>query len=209
MTRGGLWAIWLCLLAATFAPYPVTAQQAQDECAYLPAFQKLLTQLPILSPSQAAVALAGYVSSHENPENCEYSEIDRLLAGQEVKLFGFVAGNTRQDAQVVYRCNQFDPRTARCESPMMDETAHPFSAGIPSLAMPDTRRIKLITELPGATLAAIYRVSLANALDGKVATLLSSGKSEISFPSSTKGMALIAIYKTSGPWRYRKVVWYF
>ena len=165
MTKSGLWTLRLCVVATAFAPYPATAQQTQGACAYLPAFQALSAQLPSLSPSQAAAALSRYVASHDNPENCEYSEIDRLLTEQETKLFRFFADETRQDAQMVYRCNQFDPRTARCDSPMADNTAHPFNAGISPLAIPDSKRITFVSALPGATLAAIYKVTLADALD--------------------------------------------
>lgn len=142
-------------------------------------------------------------------KSCEYSEIDRLLAIEEAKLFQFIAEGTKQTAQVVYRCNQFDPRTARCESPLEDNTAHPFSSGISPLTIPDGKQIKFISALPRANLAAVYRVSLADALDGKSATLLSSGTETIAFPSSAKNIALIAIYTTQDTWRYRKAIWYY
>ncbi|CAG0950670.1 hypothetical protein ANRL3_00217 [Anaerolineae bacterium] len=177
MMKGGSWALRFCVIAAAFAPYPANFQQTQDGCGYLPTFQTLRTQLPSLPPDQAA-ALAGYVASHDNLESCEFSEIDRLMAEQEVTLFWLVAGKTWQPAQAVYRCNQFDPRIARCEGPMMDGTAFPRAVGIYPLAIPDSRQVKSVSELPEASLAAIYRTSLADALGGKAATLLNVWRKE-------------------------------
>lgn len=209
MMRDRFWMFRLLIVAALFSAYSANAQPTQDGCTYLPEFQALSAQLSQQPAGKAAAALTRYIADHENLENCEYTEIDRMLAAQEAQLFRVLADKTDLKAQIVYRCNQFDPRTANCDSPMQDNTAHPFSAGISPLAVPDTRKIKVVSELPGATLQAIYQISLADAIDGKSATLLSSKKSELLLISGKNGFALMAIYKTTGPWRYRKIVWYF
>jgi hypothetical protein len=209
MMRDRFWIFRLLIVAALFSPYCANAQPTQDGCTYLPEFQALSAQLSQQPAGKAAVALARYITDHDNLENCEYTEIDRMLSEKEAQLFRVITDKTDLKAQIVYRCNQFDSRTANCESPMLDNTAHPFSAGISPLAIPGTRKIKFVSELPGATLQAIYRISLADAIDGKSAILLSSKKSELLLISGKKDFALMAIYKTTGPWRYRKVVWYF
>jgi len=204
-----LFTAGLLVFAAGFIPYLTMAQGRSDGCPYLPAFQELRTRLPGMSAVDAAALLARYAASHENPEGCEYMEIDRLLSEQEVKLFQFSVGSNQMDAQAVFRCNQFEPGTARCEGPMEDGTAHPFSAGITPFAVTDSGPALVYSGLPGATLTGFYWLSLADALDGKPAIRIPKETYEIQFPHDAQDIVFIAVYETHDLWRYRKVVWYF
>jgi len=87
-----LFTVGLYLVASGLDPQLTMAQGRSDGCPYLPAFQELRTRLPGMSAVDAAALLARYAASHENPEGCEYNEIDRLLSEQEVKLFQFSGG---------------------------------------------------------------------------------------------------------------------
>lgn len=181
---------------------------AQDTCPYLPAFKVLRNKLDSMSPLQAAKALQSYAANNNNPENCEYMELDRNLAARESMLVKMVSGGRDTPAQVVFRCNDFNPKTAQCQSPLEDGTVHAMPVGKPSVQPQSGAAYRIASQLPAATLHAIYRTSQSDALDGRPAARLgmhSQGKWSAMPPSTV----LIAIYKTKGPWAYRKVVWYF
>jgi hypothetical protein len=185
---------------------------AQDVCPYLPAFKALRGQLDNMSALDAAKALQAYASNNDNPENCEYMELDRALAARERKLVKLVSGGRDTPAHAVFRCNEFNPKTAQCQSPLEDGTAQLGESGVTPAAAPKPgASYDIISLLPSATLHAVYRTSLSDALNGRAAKKVgihSRGK-WYSMPPST---VLIAIYKTKaikGPWAYRKVVWYF
>jgi len=198
---------WIALLLACAA---CTRPAAVEEggCPYLPQFIELRPKLAGLPPAKAAAALQAYSATHENPQACEATEIDRLLGDLEKQLFVLVSGEQRLAAQVVFRCNQFDSQSARCDSPMADGTSHPLSFGIQPLPGPAGPNLQFQSEQPGAELIGIYQIALGDALDGKAATSLGN-VSPVAVPASSQDSALIAIYRTTGPWRYRKVVWYF
>ncbi len=199
----------LCLAAGALTPSLAMAQGAPDDCPYLPAFRALRAQLPDMSAVDAAGALSRYAASHENPEGCEYNAIDRLLSEQEIQLFRVTVGSKQINAQAIYRCNRIDPQTTKCEGPMEDGTAHPYSTGISPLTIADSAPIQVDSDLPGATLREIYRLSLAEALDAKVATPISQDAPVLPRSRDATDMVFVAIYETHDLWRYRKVVWYF
>ena len=191
------------------APAPAAAPTGGSECPFLPEFRQLEPTLAGLSPVQAAVEWDRYMSSHENPEACEAAEVDRRLAALERDLFSIVSNGQHIASQAVFRCNRFDPVTARCEEPMADGTTGPIApeAGSPlsGLAQP----FAVVSELPRAALVGIYVVAMSDALDGRAATRLTTPASEVALPPGAHDVALMAIYETDGSWRYRKAVWYF
>jgi len=180
-----------------------------DTCPYLPAYRQLQSKLPGMSARQASAALESYAATHDNPEGCEAADLDRRLGEAERELFSLRFQDQRRlPAQAVYRCNDFDPMTTACRSPMEDGTAHPLSAGIAPLA-PPTQAFTVDSERQGVKLQSIYVVSLADAVDGRPAKRVKLQGGSATLPSGAKDVALIAIYRTKGPWRYRKALWYF
>jgi len=163
-----------------------------------------------MTARQASAALESYAATHGNPEGCEAADLDRRLGEAERELFLLRRRDQRSLlAQAVYRCNEFDPVTAACRSPMEDGTAHPMSAGIASLALPPGQAFTVVGERNGAKLQSVYIVSLADALDGRPATRVKMQNGSATLPAGAKDVALTAIFKTNGPWRYRKAIWYF
>lgn len=162
-----------------------------------------------MSESNAVAALQKYVATHDNPEGCELTEIDRLLGEKERSLINLELKEAKIPAQIVFRCNRFDPRTAQCQSPMEDGTAHGIATGISPKPFPSAgSAFRVTSKLPAAKLVGLYRIALSDALDSKTASRLGSSNTGKWQPTRTTS-ALIAIYKTKGPWAYRKAVWYF
>lgn len=198
--------IHILILALTCIGTPASAQ---DQCRYLPEFTTLQQQLPGMSTIAAVLALQKHVLEHENPQACELTEVERLLALQEAKLIELTIGAMTLAPQNIFRCNEFNPKSAQCRSPMEDGTAHPMLANLkfkpyPQPVLPGA----LQSALPNAKLIGLYQTTLAAALDGKSARKLAKGK-PIRLKPEADGTVLIAIYQTSGPWAYRKAVWYF
>lgn len=186
-----------------------TAATAQDTCPYLPEFKVLRPKLDAMPLADAVAALQSYVAEHDSPNACEYFEIDRLLSDRETKLVKLVFGGKELPAQLVFRCDRFNPKTAQCQSPMEDGTAQYADVGVvPTTVLNGRTAFEVVSNLPGAHLQALYRTSISNALDGRPAKRLGNvplGKWRASHEISV----LIAIYRTTGPWAYRKAVWYF
>ena len=182
---------------------------AQDDCPYLPAFKTLRQQLDTMSPIDAVAALQKYAGENDNSSACESFEIDRLLGERETKLIKLAIGGKEIPAQVVFRCKRFDSKTAQCQSPMEDGTTQFAAVGITAMPVPmEGLKFQVVSKLPNAKLIGIYRTSMASALDGKPAKHLGNGPAG-KWQSTYKTSALMAIYKTAGPWAYRKAVWYF
>lgn len=182
---------------------------ASVDCPFLPAFQSMRKQLDTMPVLTAISTLQKYFVENENPQACELFEINRLLGQRESPLIKLKLGAKEIAAQVVFRCNEFDPVTAQCQSPMNDDTVHYFSNGAVPLPFPEKNTpYRVISELPATQLIGLYQTSLASALDGKPARRL--GDAAVNkWRQSNDANVLFAIYKTQGPWRYRKAVWYF
>ncbi len=186
---------------------------AQDNCAFSPAFQQVRGSLGSLSTIAATKALQSFAEKPQSPELCEATALDEALGEREKQLVTLVdeAGNG-SPAHAVFRCNVFIAKTAQCQSPNEDGTAHPNLAGaLVPLKIEKTRIFEVKSELPDAKLHAIYLTTLAKALDGKQATRLTA-RSRIKGSALAPTTVLIAIYKTQGAnkaWAYRKAVWYF
>lgn len=181
---------------------------AQVACPHPPAFSALQKQLPSLTTQQAATALQNYVTHHTSPEVCELIEVENLLRSKEIELITLHSGATQLQPDNVYRCNVFTPKTAQCQSPLEDGTAHPLQTNLqfkPRLT--PTMPLHLKTALANAKLLGIYHTTLAAALDGKAAKRLPT--SETVNWQARPNSIIIAIYRTPGPWQYRKAVWYF
>jgi hypothetical protein len=183
------------------------AAPAASGCPYLPEFVSLQAELPKLSAAEAADRLSQYAGQYSNPEGCEGTEIERLLNGAESQLFHLVFADTRHAAQLTLRCDEWDAKTTRCQGPVEDGTAHPAMLGVTALSLPKTPSLRVETELKNAKLLGVYVVSLADALDGKLAQQLGS-EATFELPADVKDVAVIAVYKVEGTWRYRKAVWY-
>ncbi len=183
--------------------------QATQTCRYLPTFGALQQQLPQLNAQQAVTALQKYLLEHDNAQSCELAEIERQLDAKEIEMIKLSADGIALRPHHIYRCNEFNPRTAQCQSPFEDGTAHPLQVNLQfkPLARPTTA-LQLSDTLVEAKLIGLYRTSLAAALDGKAAKPLPKNIA-IKWKASSTDSILIAIYKTSGPWGYRKAVWYF
>ena len=197
-----------CILAALVLCFASDAR-AQGKCPYLPEFSALQTQIKNITAPNAVIALEKYLAAHENGQACELVEIDRLLSIKEIALIKLTAANSEIHPHSVYRCNEFNPKTAQCQSPMEDGTAHPMSAGITftPVAAPRTA-MRIVSSLPTAQLIGLYQTTLTSALDGKAAKRLPHSAT-VYWKTRHQESILIAIYKTTGPWAYRKAVWYF
>jgi hypothetical protein len=178
------------------------------DCPYLPAFTTLQQQLPHLPPAEAVTALERYRAAHENPAACEGLEIDRLIGSQEARMIFLSAGTARLNAQAIYHCTNYDAKTTRCDGVTIDDTAHPFSAGIQPHSLPSAARMTITSTREGSTLVAVYQARLSDLLDGKAATRLQEHEGTIVTTAPIKDAALIAIFKGTGPRPYTKAVWY-
>lgn len=203
-----MWILLAALLCV--AAMPVAAA---DNCPFLPDYEQLRQQLPNMAAAEVVAALERYSRSHENPEACEAIEIDRQLGVFERQLF--TLGTSAQAlpriaAHAVYRCNRVDLRTARCDGPVEDGTAHPMSLGEPSARLQHVPlNASFRAELRGSKLYRVYLVSLADALDGRAARRMVTRQGQVRIPDDARNVAIIAIYRTSGsPWRFRKAVWW-
>jgi hypothetical protein len=168
----------------------------------------LQSELPGLSPAEAADRLYRYAAQYSNPEGCEGTELERLLNGAESQLFHLAFADTRHAAQLTLRCDEWNAKTTRCQRPVEDGSAHAAMLGLTALSLPTTPSFRLETGLKNAKLLGVYVMSLAAALDGKPAQRL-TGESAFELPSGSKDVAVVAIYEAEGTWRYRKVIWYF
>ena len=194
--------------AATPEPSePANLPTAAAGCPYLPEFVALQAELPKLSPADVSDRLTQYASQYVNPEGCEGAEIERLLTEAESQLFHLAYADTRPAAQLVFRCDEWDPKTTRCQGPVEDGTANPSNIGLTALKMP-TSDLKLESDMKNAKLLGVYVLALADALDGKPARKLSDG-STFALPAGSKDVAVVAVYQVDGTWKYRKAVWYF
>lgn len=200
-----MWVLVAALLCIASVP-----AAAADNCPYLPDYVQLRQQLHGMPPVEAVAALERYSSSHENPEACEAIEIDRQSGALERQLFTLDDGRQRVAAHAVYRCNRVDLRTARCDGPVEDGTAHPMSLGEPSARLQHApSNADFRTELRGSALHRVYMVSLADALDGRAARRLIVRHGKVRISEDARNVAIVAIYRTNGPlWRFRKAVWW-
>ncbi|WP_338846087.1 hypothetical protein V8J88_20340 [Massilia sp. W12] len=201
-------SICLALASLGLSCAPPLAQ-AQAQCAYQPAFKTLQQQLPSLSSAQSIQALQQFYAANENAQPCEVARIEQLLDDQETALIRLHMGSVARKPQRLLRCNQFTAKTAQCQSPYEDNTAHPLQNNLrftPWPAPPHVLRLQV--DLPQAKLIGVYQTTLAAALDGKPAKRLGAA-TQIKLREAEKNLVLIAIYKTPGPWAYRKLVWYF
>jgi hypothetical protein len=179
------------------------------DCPYLSAFTTLQQELPKMPPGEAVTALEHYRATHENPSACEGLEVERLIGNQEARMIFLSAGTARLNAQAIYHCTTYDTRTTRCDGVTIDDTAHPFSAGIQPRRLPGAARMTIASDRKNTTLVAVYQARLSDLLDGKAATRLQQRQGTIlSRPSVKRGTALIAIFKGTGPRPYTKAVWY-
>lgn len=182
--------------------------KAEDTCNYLPEFQEVRKTLPALPAMEKVSALEKYYTDYENPLSCEMFKIFDLLNEYEKPLFKLQSSNSDIDSQQVTRCNRFDDKTAQCSSPMQDTTAHHHtdSVGIPDQGV---MQFSLTSAFKKAKLLGVYTIPNADILDGKPATRLTLDNNRFTLDTSKKHFVLIAIYKTDGPWDYRKAVWFF
>ncbi len=176
-------------------------------CAFSPEWNALQTRISSMTVQNAADALQKHIAYHENIENCELEQAELSLSGLESQLISVKEAGRQYAPQMLLRCNVFNPSTAQCQSPMEDATAHPrlVDAKLKFLSLP-AQSLQVVSQMKGAKLLGVYQTSLVAALDGKPASKL--GK-QIILQQQQSPVILMAIYKTKGPWRYRKAIWYF
>lgn len=191
-----------------------TSAWAQDRCNFSPAFEQVRSALGGMSPLAATKALHAFAIKPQSPDLCEANALDEALGEREkqLALLASKRGGTI-NAYAVSRCNVFNAKTAQCQSPNEDGTAHPnLSGGFAPLKVDPADTFDLTSQLPHAKLHAVYLTTLSNALDGKPAKRLAT-RSSIKAAALAPATVLIAIYKTPGgnvsAWAYRKAVWYF
>ncbi len=207
------------LLVAGFAGFAgfaglATAAWSQDQCNFSPAFQQVRGALGGASPLDAAKALQALAIKPQSPDLCEAAAVDDALGEYEKRLVTLVSkSGSENPAHAVFRCNIFNSKSALCQSPNEDGTAHPNLTGrLAPLKIKSTDTFNIKSELPDARLYAVYITTLSRALDGKPAKRLTP-RTGIKASALTPATVLIAIYKTQGAtrsaWAYRKAVWYF
>lgn len=189
--------------------YGVAAFSQNDTCPYLPDFAALRPKLASMSAADAVNALRNYRASHENPVACEGFEVDQLQSERERQLITLLSGKEKLAAQAVYHCAAFDPKTTQCNGSVEDGTAHPFSAGLVPLALPQSGEFTLVARIAESTAVGVYTAPLSNLLDGKSATKIVSTSGKISVTKLKRGSALIAIFSGRKPHSFTKAVWYF
>ena len=210
----GFIAILLAGAGAGAGAGVVTNVWSQDGCAYSAAFQQVRSTLGGLSTIDATRALQAFAVKPQSPDLCEAAALDDALGEREKLLVTLIDKSGGENhAHGVSRCNLFNARTALCQSPNEDGTAHPNLTGtLTPLKIASIGSFDVKSQLPDAKLYALYITTLSNALDGKpTKRLTTSGR----IKASALGPAtvLIAIYKTQGTknhaWAYRKAVSYF
>lgn len=198
-------AVFAGLLAALHWP-----AHAAVPCPVLPEFKRATGAAARLPAARAASTLEAYAATHENPEACEAFELDRRLGLIEARLFVLRHGEKRVAAQLVARCNEFDPTTARCSSPMEDGTARPAALGVKPLSEVLSGPLEFENSRNGtSSLLGVYVIRLSDAVDGRAATPVQPVGGELRLPRGLQNFALMAVFKTEGAWRFRKAVWYF
>lgn len=108
-----------------------------------------------------------------------------------------------------YRCYQLTRRTLECKGAVADDTSKPFSAGITPLTRPLGPRVAIVSETSGLTLVGVFHTSLSRLLNGNPPTRIQRRGNEIAVRSLPTDSILIAIFKRSEQWAYRKFVWYY
>jgi hypothetical protein len=184
---------------------------AQDNCPYSLEFKSLRGTLTAFSTLEAVNRLQVFAEKNKSPEHCEAVAIDQALGERERLLIKLSSkGSKESPAHVVFRCDVFNSKTAQCQSPMEDGTAHPNlnEKVIVPLPIQKSGAFEIVSQLPDAKLYAVYLTTLSHALDGKPAKPLSV-RSGVKWSTVSPSTVLIAIYKTNAPWAYRKAVWYF
>ncbi len=206
----------LCGFIATSLAFACMMSSAwsQDGCAYSAAFQQVRSTLGSMSTLDATKALQAFAVKPQSPDLCEAAALDDALGEREKLLVTLVdKSGSENSAHVVFRCNIFTARTALCQSPNEDGTAHPNLTGtLAPLKVKGNDTFDIKSQLPDAKLYAVYVTTLSNALNGKPAKRLTN-HGGIKASTLTPATVLIAIYKTQGAknktWAYRKAVWYF
>ncbi len=188
------------------------ASFAQDNCPAILGFSVLQEKIKDSPPAQALRLLNNFSAKADIVASCQADKIEALF--EQVEQAHFRLENAQKNTvfapQVILRCNQFNRQTAQCTLPKADDTLryqlseHPVFLQQPSV----DSRWHFATGLPGYQLLATYRMSMQSA-PAVAQTLPKALSSKTLWPSTEKKQAIIAIYKTSGAWQYRKVVWYF
>lgn len=172
---------------------------AQDGYAYSAAFQQVRSTLGGLSPLKATKALRAFADTPQSPDLCETAALDNALGEREKLLVVLVGKNGKKTlrtwsfAAIVER-----KKTARCQSPNEDGTAHPNLSGtLTPLKAESAGTFAIKSQLPDAKLYAVYLTTLRKALVGKPAKRLAPHIS-VNAKALTPATVLIAADKTQG-----------
>lgn len=218
------------MLAATFLAAscggpsrsaPARAEVAEDTsagegCSYRPSLVALRHRTRDMAPTAALAALNAYAAdpANENPAACQSLALDAAIGEQEQALVTLRLADGRSvPAHASYRCDVVDPRTTACRGAVEDGTAHPYSIGVfrdgaGPIELPKPITATIASAFPGAKLEAVYRLRVADLLDGGRATKLPTAAPVALAPDKAL-MAVIAIFSTPHGPKYHKLVWYY
>jgi hypothetical protein len=208
--------MFLRLVTAIAIACFATGAWAQDNCPYSQAYQHLRSTLDGLSTKDAAKALQAFAARNLSPLSCEATSLDEALDEREKLLVTLTSiGGSERPAQAIFRCYVFNAKTAQCQSPMEDGTAHANlkeTSVLPQIEKNAFFEIK--SQLSSAKPHAVYLATLAQTLDGKPLKRLPA-RGAIKGSALVPNTVLIAIYKSDRSTGsslyppYRKAVWYF
>lgn len=181
-------------------------------CPYLPSFAELRERVEHMDPVAPVSALTAYAT--ENPDACQSMALDAAIATREQALVTLRLADGRSiPAHTSYRCDIVASGTTACRGTVEDATAHPYSVGVfrdgaGPLALSGPTTATIASALPGAKLEAVYRLNVADLLDGGHAKRLPTGNPVTLAPDKAL-MAVIAIFSAPHGWKRHKLVWYY
>lgn len=185
---------------------------AQENCPSMSGFAQLQEKIIGISAEKQIAILNKYLTDADFIAACQTDKIEAILDKLEKPNFTLSddLNKHRFSPQIVIRCNQFNPVNGQCSAPNADDTMRYHLTEKPHfLAVPEQNADwQFSTNLKGYKLIAVYQASMQSA-SSRAQRLSSKIKSSSLWPATEKKHVLTAIYKTSGPWRYRKIVWYF
>lgn len=195
------------LVAASPASAP-----AQESCPFLPQYRVLERKIASKPPVAALKSLNAYAQDpgNENPAACESIELDRQIGLRERMLSTLVStGAPCLHADAAFHCDAPDQNTTQCDGIVADGTAQPDAVRMrPSPAARPAMFVQLRTRIPGARLIGVYRTSLGDIAAGR-AVVRVDATHPISVRSRSQGVVVIALLSAPGPYKVRKLVWYF
>lgn len=193
--------IFLCATGCTHA-----LAGTDPECA------KLKSDLPVLSPKDALVALDRFFAATENPEGCPTTEIQSWTGEAEQKLLRLVDEEGPLMPQMTLRCNQFNRKTTHCQGIEADDMLLINDQWFSRLRLPKGATVSIETQIADSKVVAVYKARISDLRRGKSAIVISPVAGAYHLGKIYKNSVVVAIFRTEGrwaSWKYRKAVWFF